>query len=153
MHCSQLGLWIACGSGTSSAPETSPVNPPGSNCVDGSKGYTGVAGTPPVIQGCSVFPADNPWNADISNYCVDANSAAYINSINQNKQYLHPDWGTNLTYGIPYVVVPGTEPLVTVVFNQYAAESDPGSSGPTCATTAAMAVMATPESATEARIV
>jgi hypothetical protein len=104
--------------------------------VDGSKGYTDVAGIPPVIQGCSVFPPDNPWNADISNYCVDSNSGAYINSINQDEQYLHPDWGTDLTYGIPYVVVSGTQPMVTVVFNQYPDESDPGSSGPNCTTTA-----------------
>jgi hypothetical protein len=129
------GFLLACGSGTSTAPVNPPVNPPTGNCVDGSKGYTGVAGTPPVIQGCSVFPADNPWNADVSNYCVDPNSGAYINSINQNKQYLHPDWGTDPTYGIPYVVVPGTQPMVTVVFNQYPDESDPGSSGPNCTTT------------------
>jgi hypothetical protein len=73
-----------------------------------------------------VFPADNPWNADISNYCLDSSSNAYINSISQDRQYLHPDWGTDPTYGIPYVVVPGTQPFVPIVFTEYGDESDPG---------------------------
>ena len=120
------------GSGNTSGPGTS--DPPSTTCIDGSKGYKAVAGTPAVIQSCPIFPPDNPWNADISDYCGDPNSAAYIGSINQNKQYLHPDWGTDPTYGIPYVVVPGTQPLVSVVFNQYADESDPGSSGAGCTT-------------------
>lgn len=129
------GFLLACGSSTPTTSVNPPVNPPGSNCVDASKGYTGVAGIPPVIQGCPVFPADNPWNADVSNYCVDSKSDAYINSISQNKQYLHPDWGTDPTSGIPYVVVSGSQPFVRVVFNQYPGESDPGSSGPNCTTT------------------
>ena len=60
-----------------------------------------------------MFPTDNLWNADVSNYCVDPNSDQYIASINQEKQYLHADFGSDPTYGIPYVVVPGTQPLVT----------------------------------------
>ena len=142
-----LGFLLACGSVTPTAPGTQSTDPPGSNCVDGSKGYTGVAGTPPVIQGCALFPANNPWNADVSNYCVDPNSAAYISSINQNKQYLHPDWGTDPTYGIPFVVVPRTQPLVNVVFNQYADESDFGSSGGGCTTSVTSACYPFPPNA------
>jgi hypothetical protein len=37
--------------------------------------------------------------------------------------HAHPDFGS--VYGIPYVVVPGTQPLVPVTFD-YASESDPG---------------------------
>jgi hypothetical protein len=128
-------LLLACGSGSVTAP---PVNPPGggSNCSNAATGSSTDYSTSPLISGCPVFPSDNLWNADISNYCVDPNSNQYIASINQDKQYLHPDFGSDPTYGIPYVVVPGTQPLVTVIFNQYPAESDPGSSGPGCTTTA-----------------
>jgi hypothetical protein len=119
------------------------VTPPAANCSNAVTGSPTDYSTSPTISNpaipnstCPVFPTDNPWNADISNYCVDPNSAQYIASINQDKQYLHPDFGADPTYGIPYVVVPGTQPLVTVIFNQYPAESDPGSSGPTCTTTA-----------------
>src|SRR4051794_26812966 len=40
-----------------------------------------------------MFPADDPWNADISKEPVDLNSAALIASIGPNKR-LHPDFGT-----------------------------------------------------------
>lgn len=124
---------VSCGSaptGTSSDPP--PNTPPQNTCTDGSKGYVSATGTPPVIQGCKVFPPNNPWNTDVSNYCVDPNSDAYISSINQNKQYLHPDWGSNPDYGIPYIVVPGSQPLVDIVFNQYPDESDFGTSSGSC---------------------
>ena len=29
----------------------------------------------PTLGGCSMFPPDNPWNTDISNYPVHPNSA------------------------------------------------------------------------------
>src|SRR5579862_6559119 len=74
-----------------------------------------------------VFPADNPWNQDISGIPIDPNSDALIASIGLKKS-LHPDFGTvynGAPNGIPYVVVPGTQPLVPIHFD-YAAESDPG---------------------------
>lgn len=74
------------------------------------------------LRGKRVFPADNPWNKDISNEPVDPNSDTLIASIGLDKPF-HPDWGTR--YGIPYVVVPGTQPKVPVRF-EYADESDPG---------------------------
>ena len=74
-----------------------------------------------------VFPADNPWNRDISREPVDPNSAALIKSIGLDKP-LHPDFGT--TYngapnGIPFIVVGATQPRIPVQF-QYKDESDPG---------------------------
>ena len=39
---------------------------------------------------------------------------------------LHPDFGSNPDYGIPYVVVPGNQPRVPIGFDQYGDESDPG---------------------------
>lgn len=79
----------------------------------------------PRIGGCQVFPNDNPWNRDISNDPVDPNSPNYIAHMNGNSKFLHPDFGSNPTYGIPFVVVPGTQPKVPVSF-AYSDESDPG---------------------------
>src|SRR4051812_30980358 len=70
-----------------------------------------------TIGGCSVFPADNPWNRDVSNDPLDPNSAAYIASINQGGQFVHPDFGSDPSYGIPFIVVPGSQPLVQMTFN------------------------------------
>jgi hypothetical protein len=83
------------------------------------------SGASPQIAGCPVFPLDNPWNRDISNDPVDPNSANYIAHMNGNTKFLHADFGSNPTYGIPYVVVPGTQPKVPITFD-YADESDPG---------------------------
>ncbi len=83
-------------------------------------------GTGPTIANCPVFPSDNPWNQDVSNLAVHPNSANYIASINSSKQYLHADFGSDPTYGIPYVVVPGTQPKVPINFTDYGDESDPG---------------------------
>jgi len=80
---------------------------------------------PPQIAGCQIFPADNPWNRDISSDPVDPNSANYISHMNGSTKLLHPDFGSNPTYGIPFVVVSGSQPKVPVVF-YYADESDPG---------------------------
>ena len=61
-----------------------------------------------------LFPADNWWNLDITNWPVDANSASYIGVINNGgTRRLHPDFGgnagttqdPNAIYGIPYAVV------------------------------------------------
>src|SRR5512146_160340 len=114
-------IWLlSCGG--SSSPANTSITPPQTNCSNAATGSSTDYSTSPMISGCPVFPTDNAWNADVSNYCVDPNSAQYIASINQNRQSLHPDFGTDLTYGIPYVVVPGTQPQVTVTFNQYPAE-------------------------------
>ncbi len=74
------------------------------------------------LHGRRLFPADNPWNTDISKAPVDPDSDRLIASIGVDIS-LHPDFGTR--YGIPYVVVPGNQPKVPVAF-EYAAESDPG---------------------------
>lgn len=79
----------------------------------------------PVIGGCPIFPADNPWNEDVSALPVDSNSSKYLASMNASTKFLHADFGSDLTYGIPYVVVPSTQAMVPVSFD-YADESDPG---------------------------
>lgn len=88
-----------------------------------------VAGLGPgaSLGGRRPFPADNPWNQEISTAPVDPNSAALIASIGADTG-LHPDFGTfwnGAPIGIPYVVVSGTQVRVPVSFD-YADESDPG---------------------------
>ncbi|MDB5350288.1 MAG: hypothetical protein JWN86_1535 [Planctomycetota bacterium] len=74
-----------------------------------------------------IFPADNPWNRDISKHPVDPASEDLIRSIGLEKP-LHPDFGTvyeGRPSGIPYVLVTGRQPRVPIRF-EYADESDPG---------------------------
>jgi hypothetical protein len=72
-----------------------------------------------------MFPASNPLNRDISRLPVDPRSAAYIASIGLSG-HLHPDFGTNPGYGIPYTVVGAHQPRVPIRFDSYGEESDPG---------------------------
>jgi hypothetical protein len=75
-----------------------------------------------------IFPADDPWNADISKSAVDPNSDALIRSIGLSKG-LHPDFGTvynGAPDGIPYVVVGKDQAKVAVKFTEYPEESDAG---------------------------
>ncbi len=137
---------LSCGSGSSPSPSPTPT-PSQPTCSDAATGSSTDFSTSPTISSCPVFPTDNLWNADISNYCVDPNSDQYIASINQEKQYLHADFGSDPTYGIPYVVVPSTQALVSVIFNQYPSDSDFGSSGPGCTVTSASACYPFPPNA------
>ena len=77
------------------------------------------------LNGFVPFTSSNLWNTDISSAPVDPNSASimanWVGFVN-----LHPDWGNDPTYGIPYVVVDGTQPLVNVNLDAYGDESDPG---------------------------
>jgi hypothetical protein len=85
-------------------------------------------GTQPSIGGCTIFPANNPWNTDISSYPVNANSAGYLSVMNAGGSvYLHPDFGSNPSYGIPYNV-DAIEPAqyTPISFTPYASQSDPG---------------------------
>jgi hypothetical protein len=75
--------------------------------------------------GCPVFPADNPWHEKVTNLPVSPLSSAYIASIGANLD-LHPDFGSNLSYGIPYAVVPANQPEVPIHFTAYGDQSDPG---------------------------
>jgi hypothetical protein len=79
----------------------------------------------PMLGGCPIFPADNPWNRDISTAPVHPRSAAYIRSIGADVN-LHADFGSNPEYGIPFAVAPAGQPRVPVAFIEYGDESDPG---------------------------
>ncbi len=83
--------------------------------------------TDPPTAPCEIFPADNPWNTDISAYPVHPDSDVFVASIGADDN-LHPDFGT--TYagapnGIPYAEVDDATPDRDVSFG-YADESDPG---------------------------
>jgi hypothetical protein len=114
-HPAVLGLvWLlaACGDGgTAPGGGQPPSNDPG-------------LGTNVGLNGWRPFPDDNPWNTPVDGSPLDPNSARIIASIGVNGP-LHPDFGTEPTYGIPYVVVAGTTARVPVSF-AYADESDPG---------------------------
>jgi hypothetical protein len=87
----------------------------------------------PSLLGQQLFPADYPWNQNISNAPVAANSAAVISHIGPSIG-IHPDWGNDSPsngnsplYGIPYNVVHGNAPgvnKVNVVIDNYPSESD-----------------------------
>jgi hypothetical protein len=83
---------------------------------------------PPIIDNCSIFPADNIWNAPVDHLPVHPNSDQFIATIGANAT-VHPDFGSgtwnDAPIGIPFIVVPGTQPKVDVSFT-YASESDPG---------------------------
>ncbi len=79
------------------------------------------------LHGYRPFSADSPWNTPIDKLPVDGKSRTFIESIGADKP-LHPDFGApyeGAPLGIPYVVVAGTQPKVSLTF-EYADESDPG---------------------------
>ncbi len=103
-------------------------------------GISNIAQAMSAVQGGALpqplplFPADNWWNLDTSNWPVDPNSGSYISFVNNGgTRHLHPDFGGNAStpqdpyaiYGIPYAVVSGAaaSDLSAVKF-YYSSESD-----------------------------
>jgi hypothetical protein len=76
-------------------------------------------------RACRIFPADNSINRDISHAPLDPNSARYIASIGAGG-HLHADFGSNLSYGIPYTTVGAAQPKVPIKFTAYGDQSDRG---------------------------
>ena len=88
------------------------------------------AGALPSLGGCQIFPADNPWNRDVSADPVHPGSAALLAEMVPENS-IHLDLGTSEEYyGIPYTIVPADQPLVSITFGtggyDYSDESDPG---------------------------
>jgi hypothetical protein len=112
---------------TLTPPPTRTVTPTPPPATPVSSATATPVGTGPTLGGCSVLPADNVWNTRIDTLPVSALSASYIASMGGSTG-LHPDFGTvydGAPNGIPFVLVPGTQPRVPVSFT-YADESDPG---------------------------
>jgi hypothetical protein len=77
-----------------------------------------------------LFPPDNWWNVDVSSAPVDPKSGQFLDFIGRGTP-LHPDFGGFAdtppeTYGVIYLSVPGTQPLVPVTFVEFGDESDAG---------------------------
>ncbi|MFP5245333.1 MAG: hypothetical protein ACLGH0_01470, partial [Thermoanaerobaculia bacterium] len=81
----------------------------------------------PIPVPLPLFPGNNWWNLDISNAPVAQNSQSFINFIGTNQQ-LHPDFGGDAgdgeVYGMPFIIVAGSQPKLTVDFVLYADQSD-----------------------------
>ena len=90
-------------------------------------GLTGCKGLVPGTS-CPSFPADSHWHASVAKLAVTSNSSSLVSSVGSSSP-LKADFGSGLwdggPIGIPYVVVPGSQPKVAVTFD-YADESDPG---------------------------
>jgi autotransporter passenger strand-loop-strand repeat protein len=85
----------------------------------------------PTLLGQQLFPSDNPWNQNIANAPVAANSAAIIAHIGTSTR-LTPNWfadnpanGSDPLYGMPINIVHGnTTAKVNVTIDNYPDESD-----------------------------
>jgi len=113
-------LLAGCG-GTSQAP------PPGNGGGGGGNLACSVmtSGQTASLGGFVPFTSGSLWNTDISAAAVDPDSSTvmsnWVGTVN-----VHPDFGTDPTYGIPYVVVNGNQALVDLKPGAYSDESDPG---------------------------
>lgn len=121
------GVMRSCGLGITNADlalvpiATDSVTPPSGDVATPAPS----AGSGTMLAGCPVFPADNPWNQDVSALPLHPQSATYINSIGLTRG-LHPDFGSNTEYGIPFDIVEASQPLVPITFTAYGDESDRG---------------------------
>jgi hypothetical protein len=88
----------------------------------------GAGSSRPRVGGCTLFPANNPWNQRVDKLPVARNSDAIVQSIGPGKG-MHADFGSGLynggPIGIPYTTVGGGQKRVQVKFG-YASESDKG---------------------------
>lgn len=95
--------------------------------VSGAAATLALAG-PPTLAGCPMFPEDNIWNWPVDDLPLHPMSDTYVATIGRDG-HVHADFGSGLwnggPIGIPFVVVPGTQPKVPVSF-EYEDESDPG---------------------------
>jgi len=72
-----------------------------------------------ILTGLEVFPPDNPWNQDISNWPVAANSKAMVASVGNTKPL-------RTNYDMSFVLVPANQKKIPVKIVAYADETDPG---------------------------
>jgi hypothetical protein len=94
----------------------------------------------PRLAGCRVFPPfrgpakatsaanQSAWNQDVSRAPVAKHSKRIVETITKlgGNQVVHPDFGGNGRYGIPYAVVGPHRKKVTVKVSPYGDESDFG---------------------------
>ena len=79
-------------------------------------------------ENIQIFPADNPWNLDISASPVDPYNSQIVAGFSSN--VIKADFGSGLwdgaPIGIPYIVVCGNQPKIAINYTDYGDESDPG---------------------------
>ncbi|MEP7372481.1 MAG: hypothetical protein ABI675_03765 [Chitinophagaceae bacterium] len=84
--------------------------------------------TKPAAENIAIFPADNPWNKDISASATDPYNTQIIAGFASN--VIKADFGSglwdNAPIGIPYIAVCGNQPKIPVTFTDYGDESDAG---------------------------
>lgn len=93
-----------------------------------STGGVAAAAPLPAAPGCRLFPADSFWSARADRLPVHARSTTWVSSIGATrglKADTGAGWWDGGPIGIPYTVVPGSQPRVPVSFD-YDDESDPG---------------------------
>ena len=96
----------------------------------GALAVSGLTGCRPTVPGtdCPMFPASSHWHAPVTKLPVVPNSSSIVSTVGASAG-LKADFGSGQwdggPIGIPYVVVPGSQPKVRVTFD-YDDESDPG---------------------------
>lgn len=115
-----LVLLSACSKNATEDNSTNPGN--------GGGGGTVCSATKTAAENIQLFPADNPWNKDISGSPIDPYNTQIIAGI--SSPVIKADFGSGLwqgaPIGIPYIVVCGNQPKTTINFTDYGDESDPG---------------------------
>lgn len=72
-----------------------------------------------ILTAMQVFPADNPWNQDVTKWPVHRNSRNIVQSIGGDKPLRYnPD--------MAFILIPADQPRVAAKLTDYPDESDPG---------------------------
>jgi hypothetical protein len=84
----------------------------------------------PIVAGCPVFPANSPWNTDVSKAPLAPDSATLVGAQAAGHD-VHLDFGdTQSEYGIPYSIVGPRQRRVAITYGtdgaDYGDESDHG---------------------------
>ena len=73
------------------------------------------------------LPTQAAWNQNVSRAPVHPRSPAIIAYINRHgDSFLHPDFGSPRSYGLPYAVVGRSQRRLPINYTAYGSESDPG---------------------------
>jgi hypothetical protein len=86
----------------------------------------------PRAPRCPTLPDDDVWNTRVDHLPVHSRSSDFVASIGATAT-LHPDFGSGVwppgstsPIGIPYLEVGPNEPVVSMNYDAYGSESDPG---------------------------
>ena len=84
--------------------------------------------TKAAAENITIFPADNPWNMDVSASAIDPYNTQIVGGFASNviKAAFGSGLWDNAPIGIPYIAVCGNQPKIPVTFTDYGDESDAG---------------------------